>query len=345
MAPQLCVLVTRRALAHAGGHERALLGWLQDAHQFEGLHYQLVGVDRYNAAQALARWPRGQPLLLAPGVVYSAAWLLALAVAMQHRVWVYVPTAWRAHTMGYRWAKLRDVLLAPWLRRVQGWITINDEQAEQLRQGWHIRKPVLCLPNRVRLEGPAPAVPEPAADGRLRLAFVGRFDMHGKGLDWLAAALRQHPALTAHARWLFQGRGAGEAALLELAAAFGPQRVQVQGFAPIDRALAVSDVLLLPSRYEGLPLVALEATARGWPVLASRSAGLRELLPQACTFEFGDVPGLLRAMAALQTPVLRRAAVAHARGALEQLLPTPRYHAARRQVVAALQSDATGGSR
>jgi glycosyltransferase involved in cell wall biosynthesis len=44
-----------------------------------------------------------------------------------------------------------------------------------------------------------------------------------------------------------------------------------------ERALADSDVLLLPSHYEGLPGVVLEALAAGVPVLASDLPGLRDL--------------------------------------------------------------------
>ena len=42
--------------------------------------------------------------------------------------------------------------------------------------------------------------------------------------------------------------------------------------------LAASDVLVLPSQWEGMPNVVLEAMAVGRPVLAADMRGLRELL-------------------------------------------------------------------
>lgn len=341
----LSILLTPRPL---GGHEKALLGWLRDAVEREGLRPAIHGADPALAAAcaaaglqrhlarrrdgldvAPARLPRRLPLLLAPGVLHAQAGLLARALLARHRVWVYVPMAHTAREMGYRHARLRDALLAPWLRGVAGWITVSDAQRDRLRSDWGVRAPVHVLPNRVlpdEAAGPAPELPAPAADGRLRLACVGRFDPWQKGLDWLARTLHD-PAQQALRgwHWRFQGAGAGERLLLELASALGPQRVQVHGHAPLDEALAASDVLVLPSRYEGLPLVALEASARGWPVVASRSAGLEALLPPASLFDFGDAAGLVRALAALDTPPARAAAAAHARARLPAVTAPERY--------------------
>jgi glycosyltransferase involved in cell wall biosynthesis len=48
------------------------------------------------------------------------------------------------------------------------------------------------------------------------------------------------------------------------------------------------DFLLIPSRFEGVPLVMLEALARGIPTLGSRRDGMRDLLPEAWLFDPGN---------------------------------------------------------
>jgi glycosyltransferase involved in cell wall biosynthesis len=119
--------------------------------------------------------------------------------------------------------------------------------------------------------------------------------------------------------------------------------VTLRAHAPLDEALACSDVLLLPSRYEGLPLVALEAAGRGWPVVATHEAGLGTLLPDAARFAFGDADGLVRALKSLHSDAARRQAVQHTAQALAAQDRPARYRAALRGIVQGLTgADAAG---
>lgn len=366
----LQVLLTPRAF---GGHEKALFGWLADAWQMcestsaPSLRIAVPGgrllaaardagvppaalqplppaCDRRMVLRCLTRWPRRLPLLLAPGVLHAQAWLLGAALALGHRPWLYVPMAYTAAEMGYRGARARDALLAPLLRAAAGFVTIDGHQAGLLRERWRVRRPVHVLPNQIRLDGAQPPAP-PGVDpeGRLRVAFVGRFDVAMKGLDWLEAQLRAGVPGLAECRWWFQGEGAGAPRLEALARDLGAERVTVTPFAPLAAALARNDVLLLASRYEGHPLVALEATALGWPVVATHEARLAGLLPAGSVYAFGDTAGLAAALARLRLPAAREAAVAHARARLAGLIDAHAYRSALRALLAAWPA-AQGGS-
>ncbi len=48
------------------------------------------------------------------------------------------------------------------------------------------------------------------------------------------------------------------------------------------------DAIVLPSRFEGLPLVVLESMYYGVPIVASAVDGMREVMPESWLFPFGD---------------------------------------------------------
>src|SRR3954470_6545008 len=89
------------------------------------------------------------------------------------------------------------------------------------------------------------------------------------------------------------GDGPAEAELRELAAGTDVRflgRVGADELAALRRDAAVA---VVPSRYaEILPLAALEAMAAGVPVVASRSGGLAELVPEEGLFTPGDADAL-----------------------------------------------------
>ena len=137
---------------------------------------------------------------------------------------------------------------------------------------------VMVLPNGVDLARfrPAPR----AAEGPLRLLAVGRRVLQ-KGFDVLLDALP--PGVTL--------RIAGEGP-------FRRDHPQVEWLGHVaDPAplYATSDVLVVPSRWEGFGLVAAEGLAAGLPVVASRVDGLVEVVGDAGVLVPPEDPGALRA--------------------------------------------------
>ncbi len=119
----------------------------------------------------------------------------------------------------------------------------------------------------------------PVPSGRRLIAYVGRLDEQ-KNLPWLLELLP--PIFAAHARCdlLLVGAGPQRARLQQQAARLGiSDRVHFAGFrADVPAILAASDVLVLPSRWEGMPNVVLEAMAAARPVVATDVEGVSELL-------------------------------------------------------------------
>jgi len=133
------------------------------------------------------------------------------------------------------------------------------------------------------------AAASPAAGGELVL-FAGRVARE-KGVFDAVAACR-----AAGLRLVVAGDGPALEELRRLG-------VEAPGGLPADELAALrrrAAVAIVPSRYEEiLPLAALEAMAAGLPVVATRSGGLTELVPEEGLAPVGDVPALAARLTAL----------------------------------------------
>lgn len=138
------------------------------------------------------------------------------------------------------------------------------------------------------IENAVPDLPSPAADvdpldpAKLNILFVGRFARQ-KGLDVLCEAMALIGSQRPDIELIVVG---GDAADAQAAGVSVPAGVTLKGWQsrPVLTALyQAADAVILPSRWEGLPMVLLEAWSMGTPVLVSRRAGMEELVQEGQT--------------------------------------------------------------
>jgi len=115
--------------------------------------------------------------------------------------------------------------------------------------------------------------------GRQVVTFVGRLTPQ-KGLTWLLETCPTWMPQTPACDLLLVGAGPEEERLRRTAQHLGvADRVHFAGWRPdVPEILAASRLLVLPSRWEGMPNVVLEAMASRLPVLATDAEGVREAL-------------------------------------------------------------------
>jgi len=149
-----------------------------------------------------------------------------------------------------------------------------------------------------------PGEPQPIVE-RAPLLCVGRL-VPQKGFDMAIEAFALIAERFPWARLQIAGTGPDRDDLLALGEQLGVgDRLDLLGRVEPDevpRLLARSTALVMPSRYEGLPLVALEAAWSARPVVAMAGPGLGEAVVDGTTGLLvppGDVPGLARSMAVL----------------------------------------------
>jgi len=120
--------------------------------------------------------------------------------------------------------------------------------------------------------------------------FVGRLHPQ-KGIDLLQRQIDRIAPRESRRKLLFVGDGPLRGGLEHWARRVGHDRVQLVGWqADVAPLLRGARLLVLPSRYEGMPNVVLEAMASGLPVVCSRVEGVAELLgdDDRQTFAAGD---------------------------------------------------------
>lgn len=128
------------------------------------------------------------------------------------------------------------------------------------------------------------------------IGCVGRLEMV-KGFDLFIDALALMPS---DIKAVVFGTGSQREALLEKAGAAGlADRIRFAGLSSqMEKVYPAFDVFCLPSRFEGLPLAALEAQACGIPVVAFETGGVSEALCPVSSILVpeGDVAALAKAL-------------------------------------------------
>jgi glycosyltransferase involved in cell wall biosynthesis len=135
---------------------------------------------------------------------------------------------------------------------------------------------VTVLPNPVRW---TPDLPNRAGRATVQFLFLGRLCQKKGAYDLINAFAALPDAVRARARLTLAGDGDLEA-IRKLAEPFGEQ-VRVLSWVDSserDRLLAQSDVFVLPSYHEGVPMALLEAMAAGLPAIVTPVGGIPDVL-------------------------------------------------------------------
>jgi glycosyltransferase involved in cell wall biosynthesis len=289
-APRVLFVVDGALDQPTGGYiyDRRVVGGLRD----RGLEVEVASLDPRRAALA-SEDVRAASLVMrhlaAGGLVVvdelSHPRVLAVAVARatqrtprRGRLMVLVHHLGASERRGLA-VRARLAVERPLLAAADGLVVTSETTREAIVAVGVARERVRVVrPGRDRL-GERDAPPEPAADGALRLLFVGALAERKGPLDLLAALARQPP----HVRATLVGpadRDPFHAARVLAHASLLGGRVRVTGGVSdeaLARAFAEHDVLVLPSRYEGFGIVLAEAMAHGLAIVATRRGAIAEV--------------------------------------------------------------------
>jgi len=246
---------------------------------------------RRSALPLLAEIRRAQPKVVLSTLGYVNVAVLALRMAFPGgaRVWVReanLPSISLPHSRFPRIMHWAYILTYRWADLV---ICSSARMRDELvRQFWVPTEKVRILPNPVDEETIRDCSREkalPKIMGR-RYVSAGRL-VWQKSFDRLLTMFAE--MADPDAELVIIGEGPLDASLRRQAEELGiPSQVRFTGFTDNPWAwISIADAFLLPSRWEGMPNVALEALACGVPVIATpESGGISEVAEQA---QFGAV--------------------------------------------------------
>jgi len=139
------------------------------------------------------------------------------------------------------------------------------------------RARVVRNPFNVRYDA-RPAWPADSND-QLRLACVGRMDASAKGQDILLETLDLPHWRNRNVHVSIVGKGRTERAIRRWADVLKLPNLSFESFTDdVEQVWARHHALILPSRWEGMPLVLVEAMLCGRPAIITDVAGARELV-------------------------------------------------------------------
>jgi glycosyltransferase involved in cell wall biosynthesis len=200
----------------------------------------------------------------------------------------------------YKFPILANFVWSLLYRAMSSYITIDAEQATRLRQMNHSAS-VMVVDNYVPKSEPLDVCQNTKATfgippDRKVLTVIGRIVFPQKCQDWILMELKNGPFM-ADKFVLFVGDGADAQALLSMLTPEVRDRFGMIGWKKDLRDVyAATDVLLIPSKIEGVPLVMLEALGYGIPVVGSDQDGMRSWLPAQWRFNWGDTKAFKRSI-------------------------------------------------
>lgn len=134
-------------------------------------------------------------------------------------------------------------------------------------------------------------VPWPTDDGSLRLANVARLHIPSKGQEILLQVMNLEKWRDRSVAVSFFGKGPNQDRLQQLANHLKLNSVSFRGHVDgIDQLWANHHALVLPSKYEGLPIALVEAMLCGRPAVVTNVSGNPEVMQDGKTGFIADAP-------------------------------------------------------
>jgi glycosyltransferase involved in cell wall biosynthesis len=281
----------------------------------ESIHGDVIALARMTrSTAAMLRELKLSKLLIAQGTIASGLAGLFAARLAGVSVLTYLPLVDDAPVGAGSAGKVKWLVKRALYRMPDEYVTLNDHLSGKLKRlAPNTRTMVLenYVDDRFSLctltkESARAALGLPD-DGTRIIAHIGRVNFQQKRQDFFMDAIERHADAFKGTLVLIVGEGADSPRLKARIDASPALSACVKMMGPQSDVLpyiVASDALVLPSAFEGVPLVMIEAVLAGRPIVVSQVSGLDAYLPPSLLFPADDPDALVeRLFAAPQVPL------------------------------------------
>ena len=268
--------------------------------RFQAFRTLVSGRAIRSIAAAMTAYAPDVVVLAQGAIAFGSAGLIAAKRAGLHSI-SYIPMTHpeRFFSASRVRAALREPVNRTYYRLPDEYITISRRMEDYLRRKG-LRQPVTVVPAALDLTAYHPADKNSAraklglGAGDWVVALIGRVQFWQKRQDLAVKGLALARQSITNLKLLVVGDGPDLTQLKALARAEGVEDAVVFAGWTDDLSAVYSaiDALVIPSRYEGVPLVMLEAMYLRRPVIASAVDGMADTLPNHWLFPSGDAAAL-----------------------------------------------------
>ncbi|WP_244851389.1 glycosyltransferase [Caballeronia sp. SL2Y3] len=293
------------------------IGLPYTAESIRGNPFALLRVTR--STSSVLRRLKLTRLLVAQGTIVSGLAGLFAARLTRTRSVSYLPLVGDGPGSGRLIDRMKWLVKRGVYRMPDEFITLNEHLRAKLRAlAPNARTTILanCVDDRFArstlTQSAARAMLGLPDDGTTIIAHIGRIDFTHKRQDFLLETIERHPDAFARTIVLIVGEGPDAqrtAHRVQISPILSAHVRMVGAQADVLPYIAASDTLVLPSAFEGVPLVMIEAVLAERPIVVSRVSGLDAYLPETLLFPSGDHTAFVkRIFAAPEVPMAPLAA-------------------------------------
>ncbi|WP_022665514.1 glycosyltransferase family 4 protein [Desulfospira joergensenii] len=253
---------------------------MSDVMPYPSTVFSSMGLDRLKAYEAaFKRVIQEARDRFAPDIIHSHHLWIVSKIA--RKVFGDRPMVTSCHGTCLRQFSLcpeTDPRMGDAIREIDAIFCLSRHQKDQIRAVHRVAPEKLHLvgggfDNELFFSAPKPD------KGPVEIVYAGKLS-RAKGVPWLLASLKKIFAQNFRLHLAGSGSGREEKECLDLARSLG-ERVIVHGPLPhheLARLMRKSHIFVLPSFFEGLPLVLMEALSSGCRILTTALPGTREIL-------------------------------------------------------------------